>query len=142
MMGLRWRKPELRQSFFQLYHQKLPTDLYARMEHLLGRQSWQSLGQQFWIELVLQFLLAIATGPLSLPAQQLRVRSAAALETGSSGGAAMPPAPSASQTSMVLDSEDMLGPSQPSAAGPPASAKTDADTMAVDAAASGSRSDR
>ena len=148
MMGLRWRKPELRQSFFQLYNQRLAGDIFGRLEHLLGRQSWHSLSQQFWLEVVVQFIFSIATGPLTLAPYQLRVRSIAALE-GASTGAAMPPAPSAGQGAMAVDpAEDMLGPSSQPTSGPaptptaaPAS-KADSEQMAVDSANRSDRYDR
>jgi hypothetical protein len=127
MTGLRCRKSPLRHALFALYHRALPSELPRRLEHLLGRQSWQALSQQYWIEVLLQLVLAVATGPVLLPAHQLRVRSIAAIETSTAGAAmAMPPAPgvgASSAAAMALDTnEDVL-------AGRPDGAS---DAMAVD----------
>ena len=130
MMGLRWRKPELRQSFFQLYNAHLPPDLLGRWEHLLGRQSWLAMSHYYWMEQVVQFTLATKAGPIQLPPHQLRARAIGALESGTSTGAAMPPAPS----SVPVDATE----EQSAAAAAKDAEEARGDGMAVDTSAGAS----
>ncbi len=48
MLGLRSNIPHIRQMFFAVFHKSIERGLPARLQYLLGSQSWESLSGTFW----------------------------------------------------------------------------------------------
>ncbi|XP_020600148.1 LOW QUALITY PROTEIN: transformation/transcription domain-associated protein-like [Phalaenopsis equestris] len=59
MLGLRAKDPEIRQRFFQLYHNSLDKTLFIRLQYIIQFQDWEAVGDVFWLKQGLDLLLAV-----------------------------------------------------------------------------------
>jgi len=58
LLGLRTRRPELRQKFFALYHEAIGTTLFQRLQYILTIQDWDAMADTFWLMQGLDLILS------------------------------------------------------------------------------------
>lgn len=58
LLGCRNRDPELRQQFINIFDSALTRIPYARLQYLLGQQSWENAADHYWVHQALDLLLA------------------------------------------------------------------------------------
>ncbi|XP_010548285.1 PREDICTED: transformation/transcription domain-associated protein-like isoform X2 [Tarenaya hassleriana] len=75
MLGLRAKDPEMRRTFFLLYHESIGKNLFARLQYIIQLQDWEALSDVFWLKQGLDLLLAILVEekPISLAPNSARV---------------------------------------------------------------------
>jgi transformation/transcription domain-associated protein len=61
IIGLRCKDSTLRNNFFQLFHQSLPTNIMERLLYIFTIQNWESMGVYFWIKQALDLLLSLVS---------------------------------------------------------------------------------
>ena len=61
IIGLRCKDSTLRNNFFQLFHQSLPTNIMERLLYIFTIQNWETMGTYFWIKQALDLLLSLVS---------------------------------------------------------------------------------
>ncbi|KAH3761988.1 transformation/transcription domain-associated protein [Pelomyxa schiedti] len=59
MMGLHSREPATRSKFFELHHQKLPTNVHQRLLYIVSSKDWEGVAHTYWIKQALDLILAV-----------------------------------------------------------------------------------
>ncbi|KAM0751100.1 hypothetical protein T439DRAFT_380110 [Meredithblackwellia eburnea MCA 4105] len=57
LLGCRMRDPFLRSKFLDVFDKSLATGLFSRLHFVLGVQSWETLGETYWIHQALDLVL-------------------------------------------------------------------------------------
>lgn len=57
LLGCKIRDPVIRSKFIAVFDKSLATDLFSRLHFVLGVQSWESLGETYWIHQALDLVL-------------------------------------------------------------------------------------
>ncbi|GAC95952.1 phosphatidylinositol kinase [Pseudozyma hubeiensis SY62] len=58
LLGCRHKDPEVRQKFIDIFDRTLVRGAAGRLQYLLGHQSWEYLAEHYWINQVLDLMLA------------------------------------------------------------------------------------
>ena len=58
LLGLRTRRPELRDKFFALYHEAIGKTLFQRLQYILTIQDWDAMADTFWLMQGLDLILS------------------------------------------------------------------------------------
>ena len=62
LLGCKVRDPALRSQFLACFDKSLATGLFSRLHYVIGVQSWESLGETYWIQQALDLVLGAADG--------------------------------------------------------------------------------
>lgn len=63
LLGCRIRDPAIRSKFLDVFDKSLATGLFSRLHFVLGVQSWETLGETYWIHQALDLVLgSVDTG--------------------------------------------------------------------------------
>eukprot|EP01114_Cavostelium_apophysatum_P014185 TRINITY_DN3613_c0_g1_i5.p1 TRINITY_DN3613_c0_g1~~TRINITY_DN3613_c0_g1_i5.p1 ORF type:complete len:3612 (+),score=1106.25 TRINITY_DN3613_c0_g1_i5:200-11035(+) len=66
MMGLRSRVPHIRNQFFELFQRGITKTISGRLEFIFSVQSWEYMGNTFWIRQAIELLLVLGSGTIQL----------------------------------------------------------------------------
>lgn len=60
LAGLRSTQPQIRATFFQVFHESIPNKLHSRLLYICCSQNWDNIGQHYWIKQCIQLILITA----------------------------------------------------------------------------------
>ena len=60
LAGLRYKVPEVRRKFFQVFDANVKRRLFDRLLYICSSQNWEAMGKNFWIKQCLELLFACA----------------------------------------------------------------------------------
>ena len=60
LAGLRCTQPQIRNSFFEVFHDSIPKRLHSRLLYIVCSQNWDNIGQHYWIKQCIQLILITA----------------------------------------------------------------------------------
>ena len=68
LAGLRYKVPEVRNKFFQVFDANVKRRLFDRLLYICSSQNWEAMGKHFWIKQCVELLFACAQSEMPVQA--------------------------------------------------------------------------
>ena len=68
LAGLRYKSPEIRAKFFQVFDANVKRRIFDRLLYIVSSQNWEAMGKNFWIKQCLELLFACAQSDTAIQA--------------------------------------------------------------------------